>query len=275
MTRALFILCFVFAACAASVFNNARLAGRMTGQPALIGVATPASDSPANYADNMKLWVKADAGLTMGSGGTAGLLVTWADQSGQGNHLTHAAGGGELVVTNAYGFGNTVSFGGGSGNYFNVPSLALGAGNLPWTMIFAGRMRVGSEDSSVLAQSGVNQQALRLALAANNSIGVYNGVVAEKSFGGALSNGCRVVVLRSIVLSGDGLLLRNNSASNAASQAGVLAVNANKVGAYPDFAIGAAVDMSELIIWTNRVLTEIELNSLYTNYFVPKYSFAP
>lgn len=225
----------------------------------------PWSDDPANYATGMKIWLKAD-NLITNSG--SGALSGWGDSSGNGNRAIQATGGAQpTVVTNAYAFGNTVQFD-GSADFMATPTIVLGLSAQPWTIIFCGRLRTATDDSTVLSLPAVNNQALRLALAATNSVGMYNGDGFESSAGTALSNGCKFVSARGF---GTLYAIRNNAASNSVATLAPPLISFSQLGAYPDFGLFAPVDISELIVWTNRALTEAELNSLYTNYFKIKY----
>lgn len=227
----------------------------------------PWTDSPANYTTGMKVWLQADALITNDA---SGLLAGWGDSSGNNNRAIQTTNLFKpTVVTNAYGFGNTVRFDGTS-NFMHTPSIVIGASGQHWTMVFIGRMRTGTDDSPILNRSTANNSALRLAITATNSIGNFNGsATTEGTIGGALSNQCRFVVMRSTNVL---CFLKNNSASNSIAQTSVPTIPFDQIGGYPVFGLFAPIDISEIVVWTNRFLTELELNSLYTNYAKIKYN---
>lgn len=227
----------------------------------------PWTDSPANYTTGMKVWLQADALITNDA---SGLLAGWGDSSGNNNRAIQTTNIFKpRVITNAYGFGNTVRFDGTS-NFMHTPNIVIGASGQNWTLVFIGRLHTGTDDNPVLNRSGANNHMLRLGIAATNSVGNYNGsTTTEGNVGGALSNQCRFVVMRSTNVT---CYFRNNSASNSVAQPSVPSIPWDQIGGYPQFGTFTPIDVSEVIAWTNRFLTEVELNSLFTNYAKIKYS---
>lgn len=250
-----------------NVFSSATL------RSANINAVTPLmSDDPSNYPLGMKLWLKADAGITVNG---SGALSSWLDQSPNAYSASQATGTDQpIVVTNIYGNGNTVRFD-GSSDFMSISTISLFTQTPGWTVMMAVRMRTVPTASPSMLSFSTHQEQFDVGVSTTNGFRVFNTSLSANgvNLGGALSNGLRVLTFVSSNSGPGGFHFHNNSVTtvNAGFAGAAYNIGFNRIGAYDVFATYAPVDISELIVWTNRCLTHIERGSLYTNYFVPKY----
>lgn len=96
-----------------------------------IAVASSALKGPASVTDNLKLWLKANTGVT----GTAP-ISGWTDQSGNAYNAT-APGNGPQLLTNQLNFNPVVDFTSASTQYLQIPGGIMGtsAYNSAWTYV--------------------------------------------------------------------------------------------------------------------------------------------
>ena len=124
-----------------------------------IAVTSSALKGPANVTDNLKLWLKADAGVT-GSAPISG----WDDQSGNGYNATVPTNGPDLV-SSQLNFNPTLDFTGSNSEYLSITNGILGTStfNNAWiytvsrtdnsattNTIFNENLNVGGESFNVL-----------------------------------------------------------------------------------------------------------------------------
>lgn len=113
---------------------------------------------------NLKLYVKADSGITESSG----LVSNWADRSGNSNDMYQGASGYEpSLVTNSINGHSVLRF--ASGRYLNMPSAAtLGIQNSDYEVFIVARSTsVNSNTEFLLAGTSIEQYEFHL----NGSVG--------------------------------------------------------------------------------------------------------
>ncbi|MDD2710647.1 MAG: chitobiase/beta-hexosaminidase C-terminal domain-containing protein [Verrucomicrobiae bacterium] len=94
-------------------------------------------------ASGMKLWLKADAGVTKDS---SNLVSQWADQSGQGNHAVQTSSGAKPTLVSAILNGQPVVRFNGSGNFLSVGTPAsMDCTNLTFFAMMSFRSTSGNQ----------------------------------------------------------------------------------------------------------------------------------
>ncbi len=96
-----------------------------------IAVASTALKGPANITNNLKLWLKADAGVV----GTTP-ITSWTDQAGNG-YVATAPGNGPQILTNQLNFNPVIDFTSASQQYLQINGGIMGSStyNSAWTYV--------------------------------------------------------------------------------------------------------------------------------------------